>query len=75
MDVHFTAEQETQLEQLARSRGKADAKELLKDAGLRMLEEEAHFRAAVLEGKAYADRGEFIEEEEMNARFEKMLRS
>jgi hypothetical protein len=33
------------------------------------------FRAAVLEGKGYADRGEFIEEEEMDARFEQMLRS
>jgi predicted transcriptional regulator len=29
----------------------------------------------VMEGKAYADRGEFIEEEEMDARFEQMLRS
>lgn len=47
----------------------------VKDAALRLLEEEARFRAAVLEGKAYADRGEFIEEEEMDARFEQMLRS
>ncbi|HEY3454376.1 MAG TPA: hypothetical protein VGK64_07210 [Bryobacteraceae bacterium] len=31
--------------------------------------------ASVLEAKAYADRGEFIEEEEMDARFEEMLRS
>lgn len=37
--------------------------------------EEQRFRSAVLEGKAYADRGEFIEEEEMDARFEEMLRS
>ena len=49
--------------------------ELLKDAALRLLDEETRFRAAVLEGKAYADRGEFIEEEEMDARFEQMLRS
>jgi len=32
-------------------------------------------RAAVREGIAQADRGEFIEEEEMDARFEEMLRS
>jgi len=38
-------------------------------------EEEERFRAAVLEGKAYADRGVFIEEEEMDERFEEMLRS
>jgi hypothetical protein len=74
MEVHFTPEQETQLAQIARRDGKGDAGELLKDAGLRLLDEEARFRAAVLEGKAYADRGEFIEEE-MDARFEQMLRS
>jgi hypothetical protein len=38
-------------------------------------EQEALFRAAVMEGKAYAERGEFIEEKDMDARFEEMLRS
>ena len=75
MEVHFTQEQETQLGQIARSHGKADAVELLKDAGSKLLDEDARFRAAVLEGKAYADRGEFVEEEEMDARFEELLRS
>lgn len=75
MELHFTQEQEARLAQIARRDGKTDAGELLKDAALRLLEEEAHFRAAVMEGKAYADRGEFIEEEEMDARFEQMLRS
>ncbi len=40
-----------------------------------MIDEDARFRAAVVEAKAYADRGELIEEEEMDARFEEMLRS
>jgi predicted transcriptional regulator len=75
MEVQLTPEQETQLTQLALRDGKADASQLLKEAALRLLDEEARFRAAVLEGKAYADRGEFIEEEEMDARFEEMLRS
>ena len=75
MEVQFTQDQERQLTQLARRDGKADAGELLKEAALRLLEEEERFRAAVLEGKAYADRSEFIEEEEMDARFEEMLRS
>ena len=75
MEVHFTTEQEAQLARLARNAGKDSAVELLKDAALRLLDEDARFRAAVLEGKAYADRGEFIEEEEMDARFEEMLRS
>ena len=68
MEVQFTQEQETQLAQMARRDGKADASQLGKDAALRLLDEEVRFRAAVLEGKAYADRGEFIEEEEMDAR-------
>ena len=59
----------------SRRDGKADASQLVKDAALRLLDEEARFRAAVLEGKAYADRVEFIEEKEMDARFEEMLRS
>jgi Arc/MetJ-type ribon-helix-helix transcriptional regulator len=37
--------------------------------------DEARFRAAVREGIAQADGGEFIEEEEMDARLEQMLRS
>ena len=75
MEVHLTAEQEAQLAQIARRDGKADAVELLKDAALKLLDEDARFRAAVLEGKTYADRGDFIEEEEMDARLEEMLRS
>jgi predicted transcriptional regulator len=47
----------------------------LKDAALWLLDDDARFRAAVQEGKAYADRGEFIEEDEMDRRFEKMLGS
>ena len=52
-----------------------DAERLMKDAALRLLEEDARFRAAVREGIAQADRGEFIEEEEMDARLDQMLRS
>jgi predicted transcriptional regulator len=74
MEVHFTAEEEAQLAQIA-TRSGIDAENLVKDAALRLLEEEARFRAAVREGIAQADRGEFIEEEEMDARFEQMLRS
>ena len=47
----------------------------MKDAALRLLELDARFRAAVRESIAQADRGEFIEEEEMDARLEQMLRS
>jgi predicted transcriptional regulator len=74
MEVHFTPEQEAQLGQIA-SREGSDAARLVKDAALRLLEEDARFRAAVRQGVAQADRAEFIEEEEMDARLEQMLRS
>ena len=74
MEVHFTPEQETQLSQIATHAG-TDVEALVKDASLRLLQEEARFRASVREGVAQADRGEFIEEEEMDARLEQMLRS
>lgn len=74
MEVHFTPEQEARIAQVAASMG-ADPEALVKDAAMRLLEEDACFRNAVLEAKAYADRGEFIEEDEMDARLEQMLRS
>ena len=74
MEVHFTPEQEALLAQIATTAG-TDAERLVKDAALRLLEEDARFSAAVREGIAQAERGEFIEEEEMDARFEQMLRS
>ncbi len=74
MEPHFTSGQEAQLAQIAAQQG-SDAERLVKDAALRLLEEDARFRAAVREGIAQADRGEFVEEEEMDARLEQMLRS
>lgn len=73
-EVHFTPEQEAQLSQIASHAG-TDTERLVKDAALRLLEQDARFRAAVREGIAQADRGEFIEEEEMEARIERMLNS
>ena len=74
MELHFTPEQEAQLAQIAHQEG-IDAQRLVKEAALRLLQEDARFRAAVREGIAQADRGEFIEQEEMDARLEQMLRS
>lgn len=73
MEGHFTPEQELQIRQMASANG-TNAERLVVDAAMRFVDD-ANFRAAVLEPKAYADRGEFIEEEEMSARFEAMLRS
>ena len=74
MEVRFTPEQEAQLSQIASHVG-TDTEQLVKDAVVRLLEQDARFRAAVREGIAQADRGEFIEEEEMDARIERMLNS
>ncbi len=74
MEINFTAEQEARLAEIANQKG-TDAEGLVKDAAVQLLEEDARFLAAVREGIAQADRGEFVEEEEMNARLEQMLRS
>jgi predicted transcriptional regulator len=74
MELHFSLEQEAQLTQIASQEG-TDAERLVKEAALRLLHEDARFRAAVREGIAQADRGEFIEQDEMDARLKQMLRS
>jgi len=74
MEVHFTPEQEAKLAQIATQSG-TNPERLVKDAALRLLQEDASFRAAVREGIAQANRGEFVEEEEMEARLDRMLRS
>jgi predicted transcriptional regulator len=74
MELHFTPEQEAQLTQIATQKG-TDAEQLVRDAALRLLAEDARFRSLVREGIAQADRGEFVEEAEMDARLEQMLRS
>ena len=74
MELQFTPEQEARLTKLAMLAG-TDANGLVKDAAMRLLEEDNCFRAAVREGIAQADRGEFIEEQEMDARFEQLIRS
>jgi predicted transcriptional regulator len=74
MELHFTLEQEAQLAQIATQEG-TDAERLVKDAALRLLEEDARFRSAVREGIAQADRGEFLEQADMDVRLEQMLRS
>jgi predicted transcriptional regulator len=74
MEIDFTPEQGAQLTRIATQEG-TDAERLVKDAAVRLPEEDARFRTAVRESIAQADRGEFIEEREMNARLEQMLRS
>ena len=73
MEVHFTSEQEAQLSRMASKVG-TDPERLVKDVLVRYLDDEARFLAAVEKGIAAAERGEFIEEEEMDARIERMFK-
>jgi len=73
MEIHFTREQEAQLSQMAAQEGK-NAEQLVADAALRLLQDDVRFRAAVRKGIEQADRGELIEEEEMNVRIERMFK-
>jgi predicted transcriptional regulator len=73
MEVHFTPEQEAQLAQIATKAG-TDPEHLVRDVLARYLDDEARFLEAVEKGIAAAERGEFIEEEEMDARIERMFK-
>ena len=74
MQLDFTPEQEAKLTQIA-TRAGTNPEHLVMDAALRLLAEDARYQAAVRKGVAQTDRGEFIQEEHMDARFEQMLRS
>ncbi len=73
MEVQFTPEQEAQITRMATKSG-TDAPHFVKSAALRLLDEESRFLAAVEKGIAAAERGEFIEEAEMDARIDRMFR-
>jgi predicted transcriptional regulator len=73
MEVHFTPEQQARLVQIATKSGTVPERLVTNVVG-RYLDEEACFLAAVEKGIAAAERGEFIEEEEMAARLEAMFK-
>jgi len=72
MEVRFTSEQEARLAQIAAKAG-TNPEHLVHDVVTRYLDDEARFLAAVEKGLAAAERGEFIEEDEMDARVERMF--
>jgi predicted transcriptional regulator len=73
MEIHLTPEQEAHLHQIALHEGK-NPEQLVIDAALHLLDGDRRFREAVQRGIDQANAGNFIEEEEMDARFEKMIR-
>ena len=74
MEVHFTPELQAKLDRVA-AENNSGADEYVQQLVERYLEDDASFRAAVRKGMEQADRGEFIEEEEMDARVAGMFQS
>jgi predicted transcriptional regulator len=74
MELHFTPEQEAQLAQVAQHGGKP-VERCLTDAALTMLHERDVFLAVVEEGIAAADRGEFVDDDEVRHWLEERERS
>lgn len=73
MNVNFTPEQEERLAQIASQAG-TDPERLVTNVVARYLDEDARFLAAIEKGIAAAEHGEFIEEDEMDARVEAMFK-
>ena len=74
MEVHFTTEQEAQLSKIATTTG-TDAEQLVKEAALRLLQEETRFVEAVKLGETQLDRGEYLTHEEVGESIERLFRS
>lgn len=73
VEVHFTPEQQARLAKIATQAGTVPER-LVTNVVARYLDEESRFLAAVEKGIAAAERGEFLEEEEMDARLEAMFK-
>ncbi len=74
MEVHLNIEQQTKLARMAMQAG-TDSEGLASAVVARYLEEDTRFVEAVQKGLRAAERGEFLEEEEMDARLEAMFKS
>jgi len=74
MEVHFSPDVETRLQQVASANGK-DAEQLVKDTVARMLENQARFVVGVKRGIEQADRGEFVEHNDVLNRIDGLFRS
>ena len=74
MEVHFPPDVETRLQQVAVASGK-DAEQLVKETVARMLENQARFIAGVQRGIDQADRGEFVEHQDVLNRIDRLFHS
>ena len=74
MEVHLLENQEAQLNELAVKTGRR-TDELVQEAVAKLLSHNEWFKQQIQIGVDQIARGEFIEEEEMDARIERMLQS
>jgi predicted transcriptional regulator len=74
MEVHFSPDVETRLQQVAAANGK-DAEQLVKDTVARMLDNQASFIAGVQRGIAQANRSEFVEHKDVVRRIDRLFHS
>ena len=74
MEVHLPESQETQLKELSAKTGRG-TDDLVKEAVSRLLDRNEWFAQQVQVGLDQIARGEFLEEEEMDARIDRLLRS
>jgi predicted transcriptional regulator len=74
MEVRLLESQEAQLNELAARTGRG-TDELVQEAVAKLLAHDEWFKEQVQLGLDQIQRGEFIEEEEMDARVERMLRA
>ena len=74
MHIDLTPEQEARIAALAHRDGK-DLRDVMIDTAVWLLEMDAAQDMALTRSIAQADRGEFIEEEEMDRRFAQMMQS
>jgi predicted transcriptional regulator len=72
MEVRLQPEKEAQVAQIAAQRG-LDPNELVQQVLSRYLEDDRHFVAAVNVGLAAADRGDFVEHEEVGKKLKQIL--
>jgi predicted transcriptional regulator len=66
MEIHFTPEQEAWISRSA-SRAGMDSERFVMESVLRAIEESNHFSAAVRKGIEQADRGEFVDDDDVRA--------
>jgi predicted transcriptional regulator len=74
MEVHFSPEQEAKLSQIANYNGTA-AEQLVKQAALRLVEEDEQFHSDINEAIKQADSGQLIDHEEVKVRIARSLQS